>query len=126
MLRLLNILAIAALVVSASWVYKIKFESTQQVERVARLRGELRKQRDAIATLRAEWTQLDRPDRVERLAQQHLKLGPINVSQYDPLDKLPERPVPIVPPGTADPIGAIIENFADSEVLTGTLKDRVR
>lgn len=126
MLRLLNILAIAALVVSASWVYKIKFESTQQVERVARLRGELRKQRDAIATLRAEWTQLDRPDRIERLAQQHLKLGPINVSQYDPLDKLPERPVPIVPPGTADPIGAIIENFADSEVLTGTLKDRVR
>jgi hypothetical protein len=124
MLRVLNMVVIAALVVAASWVYKIKFEATLQAERVAKLRTEIRRERDAIALLRAEWAQLDRPDRLQALAQRHLKLKPAEVAQFDPLDKLPERPRQLVPPGTADPIGAIIEIFADSEVLNGTLPDR--
>ena len=56
-MRLLNIFVIAALILAASIVYKIKFDSTLQAERVAKLRGELRRERDAIATLRAEWAQ---------------------------------------------------------------------
>ena len=124
MLRVLNGLVIAALVLAAAYVYKIKFESTLQAERVSKLRAEIRRERDTIALLRAEWTQLDRPDRIQSLAQRHLKLKPVEVGQFDPLDRLPERPVQIVPPGTADPIGAIIETFADAEVLTGSLPDQ--
>jgi cell division protein FtsL len=123
MLRILNIVIIAALVLPAAYVYKIKFEATLQAERVSKLRAEIRRERDAIANLRAEWTQLDRPDRIQALAQRHLKLRPVEVAQFDALDKLPERPVQLVPPGTADPIGAIIEIFADEEALTGTLPD---
>jgi hypothetical protein len=123
MLRALNVLVIAALVMAAAYVYKIKFESTLQAERVSKMRAEIRRERDATAILRAEWTQLDRPDRIQGLAQRHLKLKPVEVAQFDPLDKLPERPAQIVPPGTADPIGAIIETFADTEVLNGTLAD---
>jgi hypothetical protein len=126
MLRLLNILVIAALVLPAAYVYKIKFEATLQAERVSKLRAEIRRERDAIAILRAEWTQLDRPDRIQGLAQRHLKLKPVEVAQFDALDKLPERPVQLVPPGTADPIGAIIEIFADEEALTGSLPDPAR
>lgn len=123
MLRAVNILVIAALVLAAAWVYKIKFEATLQAERVSKMRVEIRRERDAIAILRAEWTQLDRPDRIQALALRHLKLKPVEVAQFDRLDKLPERPRQIVPPGTADPIGAIIEIFADKEVLNGTLPD---
>jgi cell division protein FtsL len=123
MLRALNLLVIAGLVLAAAYVYKIKFESTLQAERVAKMRAEIRRERDAIASLRAEWSQLDRPDRIQGLAQRHLKLKPVEVAQFDTLDKLPERPVQIVPPGTPDPIGAIIETFADTEVLNGTLAD---
>ena len=126
MLRILNIAIIAALVLPAAYVYKIKFEATLQAERVSKLRAEIRRERDAIASLRAEWTQLDRPDRIQGLAQRHLKLRPVEVAQFDALDKLPERPVPLVPPGTADPIGAIIEIFADEEALTGSLPDPAR
>lgn len=123
MLRVLHTLVIAALIIAAAWVYKIKFEATLQAERVSKLRVEIRRERDAIAILRAEWSQLDRPDRVQRLAQRHLTLRPVDVAQFDALDKLPERPRQLVPPGTADPIGAIIEIFADAEALTGTLSD---
>ena len=48
-MRLLNILVIGALIVAASYVYKIKFDSTLQAERVAKVRSELRNERNAIA-----------------------------------------------------------------------------
>src|SRR5262249_59550288 len=98
MLRLVNIIVIGALVVAAAWVYEIKYSSTRQAERVAKLRGEIRRERDAIAALRAEWAQLDNPDRIQNLAKRHLTLKPIEPTQFDTLDHLPEKPVAIVPP----------------------------
>ena len=122
--RLLHIVVLAALVLAAADVYKIKYESTLQAERVAKLRGEVRREEDMIATFRADWSKLDRPDRIQDLAQRHLTLKPLETRQYDTLDRLPERPVELVPSGTADPIGAIIETLADPDALTGSLPDK--
>ena len=72
MMRILNILVIAALVAAAAYVYKIKFESTRQAERLAKLRMEIRQEQDAIAALRAEWSKLDTPARIQELAKRHL------------------------------------------------------
>jgi cell division protein FtsL len=124
MLRLINIVVIGALVLAAAWVYEIKYASTRQAERVAKLRSEIRREHDAIAALRAEWAQLDNPDRIQILAKRHLTLKPLEPTQIDTLDRLPERPVEIVPPGTADPIGALIETMVDPEVVTGAVPDR--
>ena len=87
--RLLHIVVLVALVLAAADVYKIKYESTLQAEKVAKLRGELRREQDAIANLRAEWSKLDRPDRLQELAQRHLTLKPVETRQFDTLDKLP-------------------------------------
>lgn len=121
--RLLHIVVLAALVLAAADVYKIKYESTLQAERVAKLRTELRREQDAIANLRAEWARLDRPDRIQELANRHLGLKPLETRQFDTLDRLPERPVDLVPLGTADPIGAVIETLADTDSLTGSTPD---
>jgi hypothetical protein len=108
-MRLLNLLIIGALILAASFVYKIKFDSTLQAERVAKLRGELRHERDAIALLRAEWTKLDTPARLEALAKRHLALKPIEPTQFDDFEHLPERPPkPEAKPATSDPIGAML------------------
>ncbi|MGA9500918.1 MAG: hypothetical protein WBV52_11865 [Pseudolabrys sp.] len=106
-MRLLNILVIGALILAASFVYKIKFDSTLQAERVAKLRGELRRERNAIAVLRAEWAKLDTPGRIQGLADRFLALQPVRSTQIDKLDRLPERPAVVVPPG-GDPIGAML------------------
>jgi cell division protein FtsL len=108
MLRVVHVLVVAALVLAAADVYKIKFESTLQAERVAKLRAEVRRERDAIATLRANWSELDNPERVQALARRHLPLKPVDISQYDALDRLPERPPQVVPPIETDPIASLI------------------
>jgi cell division protein FtsL len=92
-MRLLNIFVIGALIMAASFVYKIKFDSTLQAERVGKLASELRRERNAIATLRAEWAKLDTPGRIQGLASRHLAvLRPIVPTQFDSLDRLPDRP----------------------------------
>jgi cell division protein FtsL len=117
----MNICVIAALVAAAAYVYKIKFESTRQVERVAKLRMEIRREHDAIAALRAEWSRLDNPVRIQELAKRHLTLRPIDPRQLDRLDRLPERPPDLVPPDSADPIGALLENPEALEIPTSSI-----
>ena len=71
-MRIIHLLVIGMLVFAASYVYRIKMESTSRTERVLRLNAEIREQRDAIATLRAEWAKLDAPLRLQGLAERHL------------------------------------------------------
>jgi hypothetical protein len=120
--RIIHFLVIGVLVFAAAYVYRIKMESTSRTERVLRLNAEIREQRDAIATLRAEWARLDAPLRLQGLADRHLELKPINASQYDQLKNLPERPPNFARPG--DPIGAMIstiEATSDAETVTGSV-----
>lgn len=117
--RFLHIAVVAVLVLAAAGVYKIKFDSTVQAQRVAKMRGDIRRERDAIAALRAEFTRLDDPQRIEELALRHLPLKPIEVHQFDHLDLLPPQPPQIVPPGTPDPIGAVIEMYGNDGSATG-------
>jgi cell division protein FtsL len=121
MLRLLHVVVFAALVLAAVDVYKIKYEATLQSERVAKLRAEVRREHEAIAALRAEWTQLDNPERLQLLARRHLPLNPADTTQFDSLDRLPERPPQIVPPDSDDPIRAIIETLANDDRPTGSI-----
>jgi hypothetical protein len=121
-LRVLNLVVIGILVLAAAYVYRIKFDATVQAERLARLRGELRHERDKIAALRAEWEQLDSPARIETLAKRYLPLRPIAATQFDALDRLPERSAEDLAT-RADPIGGMIENLEQpSRVeVTGTI-----
>jgi len=121
MIRLLNICVIVALVLAAADVYKIKFESTRQAEHLAKVRMEIRQEQDAIASLRAEWSKLDTPSRIQALANRHLSLKPIDPRQFDALRNLPDRPPDLVPPNSADPIGSLLENPDLLDIPTGSI-----
>jgi hypothetical protein len=124
MLRILHIGVLAALVLAAADVYKIKFDSTLQGERVAKLRGEIRRERDAVAALRAEWTALDSPQRIQALALRHLPLKPVDVTQFDNLHPLPDRPIDLVPP--VDALGLMVEIDPPGERPTGSIAAQAR
>ena len=117
-MRVVHLFVICALVFAAAYVYRIKMDSTGRTEKVLRLRAEIRDERDAIATLRAEWSKLEAPLRLQGLAERHLDLKPIEGPQYDALKSLPERPPSFT--RTQDPIGAMLNNF-DPASITGSL-----
>jgi hypothetical protein len=119
--RMLNLIVIGALVLAAAYVYRIKFDSTVQAERLAKIRSEVRRARDAVAALRAEWGELDNPARIEALAKRHLPLRPVVPTQFDSLDQLPERPPQFIKPDSRDPIGAAIENLEEPGTVTGSV-----
>ena len=119
-MRIIHLLVIGVLVFAAAYVYRIKMESTARTERVLRLHAEIREQRDAIATLRAEWARLDAPLRLQGLADRHLPLKPLVATQYDSLKNLPERPPRFFRQGDPDPIGAMIQTI-DSVATTGSV-----
>ncbi|SDS89020.1 cell division protein FtsL [Bradyrhizobium canariense] len=126
-MRILHLLVIGVLVFAAAYVYRIKMASTVRTEHVLQLHADIRAQRDAIAALRAEWTKLDAPLRLQGLAERHLPLKPINATQYDSLKNLPERPPNFN--RDPDPIGAMIGTIAaaadgaaaDGPAVTGSV-----
>ena len=119
-MRVIHLLVLGMLVFAAAYVYRIKMESTSRVERVLRLNAEIREQRDAIATLRAEWAKLDAPLRLQGLAERHLSLKPITANQFDSLKNLPDRPPSFLRRGDPDPIGAMLQAI-ETETVTGSV-----
>ena len=119
--RIINIVVIGALVLAAAYVYRIKFDSNVQAEHLAKLRIEVRRERDRIAALRAEWGDLDNPGRIEILAKRFLQLKPVAPTQFDSLDHLPERPPDDARAANDDPIGGMLGNLDPPEAVTGTI-----
>ncbi|MGD0317252.1 MAG: hypothetical protein ABSB37_15205 [Xanthobacteraceae bacterium] len=120
-MRILNLVVIVALVAAAAYVYRIKFDSTVQAERLAKIRSEVRRERDTIAALRAEWGELDNPARIEALAKRYLQLKPVTPTQFNSLDQLPDRPPQFIKPDSQDPIGVMIENLEEPDTVTGSI-----
>jgi cell division protein FtsL len=86
MLRFVNICLVLALVALAYVIYEGKYEARALDEDIGGLRKEIETERDAVAVLRAEWSLLNRPERIERLAEKHLKLAPARPKQLVTLD----------------------------------------
>jgi hypothetical protein len=117
MKRLLHFIAITALIASAGYAYSIKYETLFYVEQVAKLKSKVQRERDAIAVLQAEWQYLDRPDRLQAAADQHLDLQPMKIQQLARLSDLPDRP------NREDEIGRKLEALGLLEP-TATPKDK--
>jgi hypothetical protein len=117
-MRLVNLVIIAALMLAAADVYRIKFASILQGEHLAKLRRDIRQERDAIASQRFEFFRLDNPARIEGLAKRHLPLQLQDPGQFDDFEQLPERPSDAE---GGDLIGAMIANPDSINGITGSL-----
>ncbi len=91
MLRCVNICLVLGLVALAYGIYQVKYEARGLDADIAALGKKIDEERDAIAVLRAEWSLLNRPERIERLAQKYLKLAPSKPFQLVTLDTVTEH-----------------------------------
>lgn len=91
MFKVLHVAAIGALVSSALYAYTIKYDTTLHAEQLAKLKAKAVRERDAIAVLKAEWQYLNRPDRIQPLADKHLALQPLGIGQIVRMQDIPVK-----------------------------------
>ncbi len=81
-------------VAAVSGVFLVK-ERVQRLEnRLHSVQQEIATGRTAIKMLDAEWSYLNRPDRIEAMIQDHLGMAPASSSQYVRLDTFVKRTTP--------------------------------
>jgi cell division protein FtsL len=115
MLKLLHVVAIGALISSAVYAYSIKYESTFAAEEVQRLKKRVHRERDAIAVLRAEWQHLNRPERLQALADRHLDMQPLGVAQITRWQDIPMKGP------RQDSIGRKLDDLGLSGMVTSSI-----
>lgn len=81
MIRTLNVLALAALIGSATAAYSVKYETILVSEKLKKRESELHRETDAILVLKAEWQLLNRPGRLQAFADQQSGLLPLSGRQ---------------------------------------------
>lgn len=77
---------------AAATLFEIKHEVQALEEQLLATERRIRNERETIEVLRAEWSFLNQPARIERLAREHLGLVPLSPDQIVSVDRLPPRP----------------------------------
>ncbi len=97
MRRLVTVASFVLALVLALSLYLIENQVQQMERELANLDAELLGNRRAIQVLKAEWSYLNRPERLQALAARHveaLALAPVSPDQIVQFDDLPARPEP--------------------------------
>lgn len=110
MIRTLNIVSFMMSVVLAVVLYTVKYDAQDEVKRIKKLKVEVRQEVETISILRAEWSHLNQPDRLKRLAERYTKLVPLSASQIVTVNNLPDR-------------RRIVEEFAEEKRLGGFVEN---
>ena len=116
MIRFLTLVAIAALIGSALFAYRVKYDTIYFSEQVAKMKNRINREQDTINTLRAEWQFLNRPDRVQSLTETHTDLVPLAVQRIVRWQDVPARK------DQGDPIAAKIEALSNIETTAAIVK----
>lgn len=113
--KFLNACLVMTVLVSAFFLYSLE-HSTRGLERQnAKLKNNILETRESIKLLGAEWSSLARPDRLEKLAHEHLKLKTVTASQMigegELAAKVPSEPILVIDEKAKDPIGDILKEM---------------
>ncbi|MCA3247886.1 MAG: hypothetical protein ACKOEE_14105 [Tagaea sp.] len=89
MSRFVTFLWIAIAGLGALALYQLKHEVIALEKELARLNREIVREQESIHVLRAEWSHVNRPERLQALARRHLDLEPMSPRQFGRMDAVP-------------------------------------
>ncbi|MBZ8131649.1 hypothetical protein [Afifella sp. IM 167] len=112
MTRILNVVAIAAALIAAMSVFNLKYRAEGVAKEVAELQRKVDQEKESISLLRAEWSVLNQPDRVEELAERY----------QDTLGLKPVEPKQLADPAQI-PMRTIAPSDTDRDLLSGIAGD---
>jgi hypothetical protein len=111
MTRWLQIISVVAASGAAIFVFQIKYRAEKVADHATELQRQLDQENETISLLKAEWSLLIQPSRVQELVERHaelLKLKPLDPAQITNIENLPMRPAGPAPDDEAA-LSAILE-----------------
>lgn len=72
-------------------LFHVKYQVQKLEDRLTRLNRDIVREQEQIHVLRAEWTYLNRPERIEQLAKKYLDLAAPKSNQMSSIAQLPMR-----------------------------------
>ncbi len=114
MLRLLNVILVAAVLASGFALYTLEHRTRSLERQIAKIDATIEGEYEFIGLLNAEWSMLTRPDRLEVLARDHLSMGPLLPDQLVRLSDLaghlppPPEVKPEQTPAGEDPLADLL------------------
>jgi hypothetical protein len=94
--RIVNFVLIGAMIMVAIVTYDMKRRAESAAEQVAALRAAIALEKDRITELRAEWSLLTQPGRLQAVIEQHadfFQLEPFSPSQIATIGEIPLKPI---------------------------------
>jgi len=91
MMRPVAVIWLIALAGVAAGVYLVKYRASELRGELTEVRSDIRSERERLRVLRAEWTYLTRPERLARMAREHLDMRPLAPGQVVSPAELPPR-----------------------------------
>ncbi|MFD2055683.1 hypothetical protein ACFSQT_22230 [Mesorhizobium calcicola] len=98
MFRTSDIVLIAVMVSAAALTYKTKREAEEQLAAVQKIHEQIRYEEDTIDLLKADWSLLTQPSRLQKLAdlyKSQLELQPVSARQIVGIGDLPAKALDI-------------------------------
>ncbi|MBL8783110.1 MAG: hypothetical protein JNL06_19400 [Alphaproteobacteria bacterium] len=91
MIRAVSIISVALLVLVSFELYNGVHRVKAQEQALVSMSAQIAREAEQIRVLKAEWSYLNQPDRLQALARRHLALAPTGASQIVVLTSLPIR-----------------------------------
>lgn len=94
MFRTLDMVLVAVMIAVAAMTYKIKHDAEDRLAEIRKLRDAIRQEEDTIDILKADWSIVTQPARLQVLAEQYgkeLGLQPLSARAIVDAGQLPER-----------------------------------
>ena len=85
------VLAIAA----GTGLFLLKYEVRAMEEQLVQIKQQTLNNLESVHVLKAEWSHLNHPTRLEELGRRLLSLEPINAQQFAKITDIPMRPQPV-------------------------------
>ncbi len=98
MFRTTDIVLIVVMLTAAGFTYKTKHDAENRLSEIRRIEAQIRFEEDSMNVLKADWSLLTQPSRLQRLSEvyaEQLDLVPLQPWQIGALSDLPVRPLQI-------------------------------
>lgn len=118
MFRTSDMVLIAVMVSAAAFTYNTKHKAEDRLTEVRKIESEIKYEQDSIDLLKADWSLLTQPSRLQKLTQIYqaeLQLQAVDASQIGTLEDLPAKPVGIEDFST-ERLGGMADSGQDNTV----------